>query len=154
MFPRRINQKSQFKQSLLYSQKSSQEKSFKNSSKTVIPQPQKPKKPEPTLLKQNSRQFYQRRSPNHGQQKWKNDQRSQFYRPSWNRHQHRQWNQPQSSTRFPHQKFSPQATHGVRNYFLGFRRQQVQQCRNYCNPFQSFHSRHHKKNQNKNFVMK
>ena len=58
------DQKSQFKQSLLYSQKFSQTKSSKNSSKIITPQPQKPKKPEPTLLKPNSRQFYQRRSPN------------------------------------------------------------------------------------------
>ena len=42
----------------------------------------------------------------------------------------------------------------MRNYFPGFKRQQVQQCRNCCNPFQFFHSTHHKKNQNKNIAMK
>ena len=36
-FIRASDQKSQFKQSLLYSHKSSQAKSFKNSSKTIIP---------------------------------------------------------------------------------------------------------------------
>ena len=49
------DQKSQFKQSLLYSQKASQAKSSKNSVKPVTPQPQKPKSPEPSLLKSNSR---------------------------------------------------------------------------------------------------
>ena len=67
--------------------------------------------------------------------------------------QHCQWNQPQSSTRFAHQRFLPQATHRMKNYSQGFRRQQVQQCRNCYNPFQSFYSRYHKKNQNKKLVM-
>ena len=65
------DQKSQFKQSLLYSQKASQAKHLKNSFKIVSPQPQKPKMLEPILLKLNSRQTYfsQRRSSNFVQQK-------------------------------------------------------------------------------------
>ena len=63
------DQKSHFKQSLLYSQKISQAKDPNNSFKTISPKSQKPKRPEPILLKPNSRKSYQRRSPNFVQQR-------------------------------------------------------------------------------------
>ena len=52
------DQKSQFKQSLLYSQKANQAKHPKNSFKTVSPKPQKPKMPELILSKPKLRQSY------------------------------------------------------------------------------------------------
>ena len=54
-FVRASDQKSWFKQLLLYSQKACQVRNLKNSSKTVSLQPQKPKKIESNLLKSNSR---------------------------------------------------------------------------------------------------
>ena len=49
------DQKSQFRQSLLYSQKASQVKHPNNNFKTISPKPQKLKRPEPILLKLNLR---------------------------------------------------------------------------------------------------